>query len=323
MRGKVLEKTSELHRPRPAPRLPALARLMRAYLRSDVRGQTRIAPRLTNLLGRYSKSMQAAPIQIADWAPVYMDLRLPTSISWLRDTPFESSPRETEEQAVMRRVVKPGQVVLDVGANIGLHSALLSRLVGPQGKVFAFEPNAEIMPLLTRTLAGMGNAWLMPYALSDRSAESVLYVPGLSEVGSLADWTAGEYGDTHQVRCTERTLDSLIDEGVLPTPSFIKCDVEGGELKVFQGASKCLDTADAPMVLFEANVHTARGFGLDLSAAKTFLDGLSGPRFRFFSVGRAGELDERRELDPIHSNVLAVPAARVDELKNGVRRGSR
>nr|WP_246294731.1 FkbM family methyltransferase [Schlegelella koreensis] len=210
----------------------------------------------------------------------------------------------------MRRFVKPGDVVFDIGANIGLHTALLSKLVGATGKVYAFEPNSEIGPLLARTIAGMPNATLIPVALSDRTAKSVLYVPGLSEVGSLADWTAGEYGDTHLVRCKERTLDSMIESGVLPKPRFIKCDVEGGELKVFQGARNCLDAADAPVVLFEANVYTSRGFGLNVSAAKRFLQSLKRAAFEFYSVGGGGELSPATALHPVHSNVLAVPEVR-------------
>jgi FkbM family methyltransferase len=290
-----------------APKLPLLARALRWYLRSNVRGQTRIAPKLTNLAARYRADLQIVPIQIEDWAPVYMDLRQPNAVAWLRGSPWESSPREDEEQAVMRCIVRPGDVVFDIGANIGLHTALLSRLVGRHGKVYAFEPNLEIIPLLGRTLGAMPNATLVPVALSDRVADSVLYVPGLSEAGSLADWTAGQYGDTHKVRCEERTLDSLIHSGSLPTPHFIKCDVEGGELKVFQGGRNCLDAADAPIVLFEANVYTSRGFSLNVSAAKAFLESLERASFKFYSVGAGGELAVASDLHPVHSNVLAVP----------------
>ena len=295
-------------------KLPLLARALRWYLRSDVRGQTRIAPKLTNVAARYRANLQVVPIQIEDWAPVYMDLREPTAVSWLKGSPWESSPREEEEQAVMRRLVRPGQVVFDIGANIGLHTALLSKLAGSAGRVYAFEPNSEIGPLLARTIGGMPNTALVPVALSDRTAESVLYVPGLSEVGSLADWTAGEYGDTHRVRCEERTLDSMIEDGSLPRPHFIKCDVEGGELKVFQGARNCLDAADGPVILFEANVHTSRGFGLNVSAAKVFLESLERAAFTFYSVGRDGELTPASHLHPVHSNVLAVPRARRHEI---------
>jgi FkbM family methyltransferase len=58
--------------------------------------------------------------------------------------------------------------------------------------------------------------------------------------------------------CEERRLDDLTTANCIPRPDFIKCDVEGAELKVFQGASKTLDCVDAPIILFEANVHTAR-----------------------------------------------------------------
>src|SRR3954451_6408428 len=86
-------------------RVPLIARLMRAYMNSNVKGQTRIAPGLTAFIARFMPSMHAVPIQIADWPPVYMDLRVNGGAWWLRWSPTESSWREPDEQDIMRAFV--------------------------------------------------------------------------------------------------------------------------------------------------------------------------------------------------------------------------
>jgi hypothetical protein len=90
-------------------------------------------------------------------------------------------------------------------------------------------------------------------------------------------------------------------------PAFIKCDVEGAELHVFRGAVELLDRRNAPIILYEASLNTARGFGLTQWDATRFLEQLRLPRFSFFAVGPEGQLET---LDPDAGrsiNVLAVP----------------
>jgi hypothetical protein len=114
--------------------LPLLARILQGYYRTNLRGSTRT----TLLLARYAKSLHAVPIRIADWPAVYVDLRLLNSHFWLIGTPFAHSPIEMDEQMVMRRFVREGDTVFDIGANFGVHTALLAQLTGPRGHVFTF-----------------------------------------------------------------------------------------------------------------------------------------------------------------------------------------
>lgn len=289
-------------------KLSPVARALRAYLRSSMRGKIR----LTFLLAEKFKSLHSVPIVIDNCAPVYMDLRLDESRDWLRGTPWKNSPREIAEQLAMRRVVTKGSVAFDIGANLGLHTTLLSRFVGKGGKVFAFEPNPGLQANLARTVAGLGNAVLLPIALSDQRSSNTLFVPEDHSMASLADWTKGRLaGAARGVSCETHRMDDLIQAAALPQPDFIKCDVEGAELKVFQGARSVLDRVDAPVILFEENLHTSRGFGLDLSAARDFLAGLAFPDYRFFEVIEAGELAASEAPNPVHANVLAVPQAKL------------
>lgn len=284
-------------------------RLLRAYLRAGLRGSSRV----TSLLARSVGSLQFVPIKVADCEPFYVDLRK-VSHDLLRGTPWGNPPWESAEQEVMRQTIEPGDIVFDIGANIGLHAVLLSKLAGDAGQLCVFEPNPELLPQLRKTIAGLGNANLYPYALSDVDETATLFVPEDDSMGSLADWTNGRAGAIHTMTCEVRRLDDLIEAGIVPRPDFVKCDVEGAELMVFRGGERSLDREDAPIILFEANVHNTRGFGLEISAAKSYLSGIRSAEFQFFDIREDGSLGRQVTTNSVHSNILAVPRARSNRL---------
>jgi FkbM family methyltransferase len=175
----------------------------------------------------------------------------------LVESPYSGLWRELDEVEIMRRFVRAGDVAFDIGANFGLHAIVLSRLVGSTGRVCAFEPNDELVSVLKHTIGQLGNATLHAVALSNKEAESVLFVPADDSTASLADWTVespifSQDGPSHTVTCTEHRMDDLIEAGILPPPDFIKCDVEGAELLVFQGGEKTLSCFDAPVITFRS-----------------------------------------------------------------------
>jgi FkbM family methyltransferase len=265
------------------------------------------------------KSLQSVPIHIDDWPAIYVDLRLLNSHYWLIGTPFAHSPIELDEQIVMRRFVTEGDTVFDIGANLGVHTALLAQLAGPRGRVIAFEPNPELLPTMARTIEGLRNATLFPWALSDEDTEATFFVPKDRAMGSLSDWTSLEsmavlrerlaLGKAHTITVQQQRVDDLVSKGILPVPDFIKCDVEGAELKVFRGARETLDRVDAPVILFEAGPESAAGFGLTMSDAADFLLALPRPGYELFEVGGGGTLRRIRpaDLTQHNQNVLAVP----------------
>jgi FkbM family methyltransferase len=291
--------------------LSLLVRLVFRYVRSRFRGSTR----LTYFLAHRLKALQHVPLEIPGWVPVYVDLRLSNAHFMLMESPYKGLWRELDEVEIMRQFVRSGDVVFDIGANIGLHSIVLSRLVGPQGKLFAFEPNAELLAALQFTIGQLPNATLYPCALSSRDADSQLFVPPDDTVASLADWTIGspkfnQDGPAHVIACIERRLDDLVEAASLPQPDFIKCDVEGGELQVFEGAHNTLNRVDAPIVLFEANECASRGFNVGVSAARDFLASLKKPHYSFYEIHQGGKLVAMQNINPSFSNILAIPESK-------------
>lgn len=280
-----------------------LVRLLRAYMRSNLRGRTRIPDILANRLA----SLQSVPIVIDGLTPVYVDLRDSHGPVLLKSSPYESPPYEKLEQQVFRQFIREGETVFDVGANLGFHLVLLANLVGPRGKVFAFEPSPLVRRNLERTASHLANTTCLWFALSDEQGQASFYVPEDHRMASLGNWTENA---AHRVTCQTERIDDLVKRGVLPVPDFIKCDVEGAEIKVFTGAEETLERTTAPLILFEANTHNVKGLGVSVTAAFDFLGTLKLPRYRFFALLEAGYVPVG-QLHASHANILAVPEARV------------
>jgi FkbM family methyltransferase len=204
------------------------------------------------IAARYCSTLQAVPIVVENCAPFYVDLRMPGAAEWLAGSPWRHSPQERVERDLMRRLVRPGDTVYDIGAHLGLHTVLLRRLTGA-GRVIAFEGNPEGQACLSRTLAGI-NGLGMYVALGDRNGPVEFCVPKDHSMASLVDWTGLA---TRRLSCDCRRLDDL----GLSAPDFIKCDIEGAEALVFRGARKLLDRPDAPIMLFESNAKAAARLG--------------------------------------------------------------
>lgn len=276
-----------------------LTRFLAAYYRSGLRGSYRI----TDVLAQRLKSLQDVQIETENGV-IVGDLRISSARGILAYPKSQSG-----EDAVMKRFVKEGDVIFDIGAHLGFYTLLLSRLVGEQGKVYAFEPNPELLPSLERSIAPLANVELLRVALSDREGEAGLFVPGDASMASLKDWTEGVVGEIHEVKCEMRMLDEMIEAGELPLPDFIKCDVEGAELSVFRGAVKTLNRIDAPILLFELNARAAAAFGSTTTAYFDLLRSLDEAKYSFFEVTPEGTR-ELASTDIEYTNVIAVPVSK-------------
>jgi FkbM family methyltransferase len=151
--------------------------------------------------------------------------------------------------------IRPGDVVVDAGANKGAYTYWLRRATGPKGRVLAYEPQASLAAYLQRACVtfGWNNVVVRQIALSDRAGIAKLHVPGggVSPGASLEAVTSGE----ETFECAVETLDRELKEERV---SFLKVDVEGHELALFKGAEQTLRT-HRPCILFECEArHLAR-----------------------------------------------------------------
>jgi FkbM family methyltransferase len=271
---------------------------------------------LATALAKAFSPLQHVPLEIADGQTIYLDMRDEMCRDVLRKSPYSEHPWEPGEQAVIKRVVRRGDVVFDIGAHFGEHCVLLSSIVGPEGRVIAFEPNPERIDNLSRTVQQHGNGAVLAFAVSDASGDAVLFVPEFHVTASLRDWTAGGVGRIKTTVCRQATLDDLIRNNTVPTPDFVKCDVEGAELLAFKGARQLLNRREAPAVMYEANYPGAQAFGLSITASTDFLRSLPEPGYSIFRVQPQGGLVPVDAHWPGEHwmNLLAVPALRRDRL---------
>jgi FkbM family methyltransferase len=183
----------------------------------------------------------------------------------------------------IHRLVSPGSVVLDVGANIGAHTLELARRVGSSGKVIAFEPTSFAHSKLLRNLAlnpnlaAMVKAEQLMLAASDhRSTESEIYSSWpLVHADRLHANHLGRLQSTEGARAI--SLDSYLEQNGVTRVDFIKLDVDGYECEVLEGARHCLDIFRPPIVM-ELAPYVLRERGASLAQLINVF-GRSGYRF--------------------------------------------
>lgn len=152
----------------------------------------------------------------------------------------------------LQSVVPPGAIVVDVGAHFGIYTEALCRLVGPGGKVHAFEPQARVFEALQRLQSSHDNLTVHRVALSSRSGTCALRTPFLEGgVPEPALATLQPVPAAHQAdEVATRTLDSYRDQ--LAGLAFVKVDVEGHEIEFLDGARAVL-ASSRPIVQIEDN----------------------------------------------------------------------
>jgi len=166
-----------------------------------------------------------------------------------------------EEYQAFRAATRAGNVVLDVGANIGAYTLLFGQWVGPSGRVFAFEPGAAARAGLLRhvVLNGLaGRVEVSALAASGSVGVSAFDEHGASGVNALCA-TPTEF--TSMVATT--TLDQFCSERGI-APAVIKIDVEGAEFDVLEGARQTIaNPALRLFVEFHPSIWAARGISVE------------------------------------------------------------
>jgi len=150
---------------------------------------------------------------------------------------------EPFEIAVMARVVREGDLFVDVGAHWGLYVPHVLPSLGPSGNYLAIEPSAGNCALLRRTFAQAERFRLVQAAIGERSGSAKLLRSGSSEayIGEAEDGEAVEV----------MRLDALLSDADAQRPVVIKVDTEGMESAVVRGCSALRERGIRPVFLLE------------------------------------------------------------------------
>jgi FkbM family methyltransferase len=168
----------------------------------------------------------------------------------------------TYEPAIQQCItihLAPGDVFVDIGANIGFFTLIGARRVGPRGRVYSFEPVAENAASIVRSshMNGFSTIEVFAEAMGARTERSELLLA--HHIGGAMLASAGTPPDhCGSVNVNVVSLDDAIDTRKLRPPALIKIDVEGAELEVLQGMRRTLQSV-RPTVIYEVDDETRRG----------------------------------------------------------------
>lgn len=162
---------------------------------------------------------------------------------------------ELDKQCALQRLVKPGMTVYDIGAQAGFYTLFFSRIVGPVGSVYAFEPSAEEA------------RYLFAHISMNRIENARVIQAAVSETSGLSGFT-WDRPQTENSLCAEANSSLLVPTlslhaSPLPPPEVIKMDIEGGEAAALKGAQQTL-RLHRPIVFVALHAHEQKRKCVDL-----------------------------------------------------------
>ena len=215
---------------------------------------------------------------------------------------------EPEDVAVFRRFVKPNGVLLDVGANIGQYSLLACKLMGDSGKIYAFEPSADVRVRLQKNIAlnSFSTIEVVPCAVA-ASRGTMKFYPAHQEgnqgVGSLMPAQAfrSEIRATEGVDVDVVSVDGFCEERGIDRVDILKIDVEGYDLEVLKGAEEVMRRNPEMLIMSEVEPLNLEQLG---ATAKDFYAFMASHGFDpwYAEGGRLKRLEG--ETPPYHPNLF-------------------
>lgn len=230
-------------------------------------------------------------ITVADFDGVYcMRLRLSEH---MQRRIFWMGYYSTDIVALLKRVLRPEMVVIDVGANIGEITLVAAQRVGSTGRVIAFEPVNVIADRLAEhvRINDLRQVTIVREALGKARRDRMpIYASCGQDVSDENEGLASLYGEGGGQEPIEyvsiTTLDDTSASLCLSRVDLIKIDVEGGELACLQGAESMLRRF-RPMLIVEVQAFSARQAGWDVNELFEYLHGFG---YEFFTIGPRGRL---------------------------------
>jgi FkbM family methyltransferase len=219
---------------------------------------------------------------------------------------------EPNEMYLLSRLLLPGGTFVDVGANIGLYSLAAARIVGPGGRVLAFEPSPRERELLERNVArnALAHVSVDSRALGDvEDGQAILHLAdeqhgGQNTLGAVVYENVRVVGDAI-ARMT--TLDHAVAEGGFDSVDVVKIDVEGAEFSVLSGAHDTMRKF-RPVLMMELQDESLIAQG---SGARDVVRLLSRYDYGVYCYASRDEPDLLRRFDPgeyrVAQDVVAIP----------------
>ncbi len=174
--------------------------------------------------------------------------------------------REAHTLASIAKVLSQGQTALDVGAHVGYFTTYFAHLVGPRGRVIAFEPSDENLVYTRPNTEKLSQVQIDTRGISNFTGQASFFVESLTgqnnslvqdyEVFSTNAAHAGVPCEKREVKISVTTIDSACREYDV-SPKLIKMDIEGAELEAIQGMRETLERSRSVVLLEVSREHHA------------------------------------------------------------------
>lgn len=189
-----------------------------------------------------------------------------------------------EQDSIMtkfvKKEIKEGDTVLDLGANIGYWTCLLAELVGDKGHVYAFEPEPNNFELLKKNVEinGYRNVTLEQKAVSNKTGKTKLFISDVKTDHRIYDW----FGHQDSIEIDAVRLDDYF-KGKKVIIAYIKSNLQGADFAALQGMLSLIKEAKNLKMIVEYHPDTMLEFG---SEPREFIDLLTYEGFKLYDVGR-------------------------------------
>ncbi len=282
-------------------RLPLSHRLAHRLARSGIRG--------ASWYWRLARFLQREPapgvVWLPDGTPIMHDPR-----DWTCRTAYEGT-YEREVLQLLAQLLNEGDIVVDVGANVGIISAHASRLVGQRGRVIAIEPSPRCTESLNEVTRDLVNVDVVEAALGEKSGTLELTGwdnpdhRGLAtavdghRAGLEENWFEGTVLSVPQLTLETVLVDQINDEDQI---ALLKVDVEGYEPNVLRGAPDLFSSRRVKSAILEVTTTLPVDWVGELLEA-------TADDYRAFSIKEIGALRRRLTLMPVETkSAISQPA---------------
>jgi FkbM family methyltransferase len=208
---------------------------------------------------------------ISDWAKSHpikttaivvggIKMSLDTS-DFLQRTLFATGDFDAHIRQAIQKHLKRGDVFVDIGANVGFYALCASKIVGPSGKIFAFEPAPETRKTLCSNilLNGARNISAVQLALADHTGEASLFLDQAHNAGATS--MRASPNASREITVEIDTYDNYAAHNKIPQPALIKIDVEGAECLVLKGMANLLSQPERPAMIIEVSELALKQLG--------------------------------------------------------------
>jgi len=178
--------------------------------------------------------------------------------------------QDASEIALLKKHIKPGQTILDVGANIGFYAKILSQLTGPNGKVHCFEPDATNFQHLKVETAGLTNIVINNKAVGPKTEKIKIYTSKNLNVDHRT-YKPEEYD--REIEIDAISMEDYFDVNV--KVDFIKIDIQGFEMEAMKGMHTLLKANHHIKMISEFWPYGLRKAGSSVSDYYNFLKNMN------------------------------------------------